>query len=275
MRALPPLPDGCFVAGVAPSVPTWLASAWGAAGTDPAAGSVLPDSALVLVGSDARAWEAFVGDLAGDPAGLTRERNPFDAWVRRSLLAAGWGIYPHAWCDGASPLDFVAIAGVCGCQTRGLHGLLLDPERGPWWAIRGVFVVAAGVVDAVGSGGGAADPCGACIAAHAGASPPCAAACPGRVIARHHVTAAGGRAGWAIDGRACARFHVTDSACASGCAARVACPLGARWRYPPEAIAYHANRPLGRSALRARLGIPAAADPFEGEGPDWAAWAGG
>jgi hypothetical protein len=290
VNTLPPLPDGFFVAGAAPSVPGWLAAAVRASastGDDDARETDLsPDAALVLVGTDARAWEAFVGDLARDPAGLTGERDPFDAWVRRTLTAAGWAAFPHAWCDGASALDFVGIARSCGQDTRGLHGLLLDPVRGPWWAIRGVFVVCMGrggvappqrppATTVAPDPAAVGHPCEACIAAQAGAPPPCAAACPGGVFARHEAPGPFAHAGWTLDGRACARFHVTDTACASGCAARAACPLGREWRYPPEAVTYHANRRLGRAALRARLGIPAGEDPFDGEGPDWAAWAGG
>ncbi len=277
MSTLPPLPDGFFVAGVGD----------GRAGPE---GGVAP-SMLVLVGSDARAWEAFVADLQRDPRGLTQERDPFDAWVQRAMTAAGWTDFPHAWCDGASTVDFVALARRCGQDMRGLHGLLLDPVRGPWWAIRGVFRVPRRFAESVaflGRGGvappqrppdttGQAHPCVACIAAHAarGAPPPCAAACPGGVIARHDGEGPSTVRGWSLDGGACARFHLADSACATRCAAREACPLGAEARYPPEAVAYHANRRVGRAALRARLGIAPADDPYEGEGPDWVAWAGG
>ena len=146
MNTLPPLPDGFFVAGVAQEVPssTWTALRAVLRDDDGGGADLPPDAMLVLVGTDARAWEAFVGDLARDPAGLTGERDPFDAWVRRALTAAGWAAFPHAWCDGSSTLDFVGLARACGRDVRGLHGLLLDPARGPWWAIRGVFVVCMG-----------------------------------------------------------------------------------------------------------------------------------
>ena len=44
-----------------------------------------PGERAVLIGSTAAAWDAFVADLAADPARLTGEPHPFDAWVRRSL----------------------------------------------------------------------------------------------------------------------------------------------------------------------------------------------
>ncbi len=226
-----------------------------------------PGDRAVLLGSTAAAWDAFVADLAEDPARLTGEAHPFDAWVRRTL---GRGDIPPQrppdgvfWpCDAHATLNFLGIARAMGLPGPSPIGLGIHPTWGPWWGIRGL---ALGAFPDLPDTPDLVAPCATCIATHG--TPPCAAACPARVLRPD------GAGSWRLDGPACARVHLDADTCTHGCAARDACPVGSAHRYPDDAVRYHANRAAGRVALRRRLGIPDSDDPHEGVGPHWAAWA--
>ncbi len=99
-------------------------------------GTAAPDERAVLIGTVAPAWEAFVADLATDPAGLTGEAHPFDAWVHRLL---GRGDIPpqrppfRAWwpCDAHATLNFLGIARAMGLPGPSPLGIGIHPVWGP------------------------------------------------------------------------------------------------------------------------------------------------
>lgn len=211
-------------------------------------------------------WRAFLADLDADPRRLTDEANPFDAFVRRVVLAAdaALGDAPRRWfwaaADAEVHVDFRVLAHLAGIGQASRLGLLLDDRFGPWIGLRAAcFLVEPGV--------NVGDPLAPVTPAEPALSPRCegctrcADACPG-------VAFPAGR--WAVD--VCSTFHHLSDACASRCHAREACPVGADQRYDPDEIVYHYNRAAGREALRRRLGLAPGADRYDGIGPHWGDW---
>lgn len=247
---------GLNLAGVA-SVDAWDARM----GPARQSAALLPGARSVLVfGNGGSAlWDAFLADLRRDPRGLTAERDPLDAYVRRVVTAADplLGDVPRRWywasADAEVHIDFRVLAALAGLGVQSRLGLLIDPAWGTWMGLRAACFVAA---DLPASAPTALHPCAGCPA-------PCLAACPADAFP-------GGQ--WDVD--RCVRFHRDDDRCERSCASRLACPVGADRRYRPEHYGYHAHRPSGRRWIRAHLGLPDGADPFEGVGPfegDWRA----
>ena len=221
--------------------------------------AVLPGCRSVLLfGSGGGAlWEAMVRDLRREPAGLTDEAHPLDAFVHRQLKAADPAppasrLWVRAAGDATIFADFRLLAHRAGMGHHSKLGLLLHPTWGPWLGLR----AACFTTEAIPPTGPRTDenPCAACPA-------PCADACHGAVIGAE-----------GIDIRACAAFHVQAGEagpCAASCDARRACPVGAEHAYPALEQLYHYNRRLGRRALAAEVGAPIGQ---EGSGPHWDAW---
>jgi epoxyqueuosine reductase len=262
--------EGLPLMGWVPAA-TWDAQA--RPGTETAA--LLPGGAglLVVGAAGGGLWESFVQALEEDPARLTQHAHPLDAHAQRVIARADalLGDLPRRWmpCAAEAPvhLDFRTLGWRAGLGLPSRLGLLLHPAWGPWIALRAACVLTEapeGLPMTHALDPQAPSPCEACVSAHG--TPPCARACPGGAFPQ-------GR--WDVE--ACASFHAPSpeggpSPCRASCAARLACPLGAEHRYPPEALAYHYDRFEGRRALRARLGLPHTADPFEGDGPHWGGW---
>src|SRR5262249_54075293 len=124
-------------------------------------------------------------------------------------------------------LSFVHLAEAAGLGRRGLLGVLIHPEFGPWIALRGALLVDA-VLTAPRPAAGF-DPCPACR------DRPCIDACPGGAIASP--------TGWDVP--RCLGFRVErgpENPCHDRCHARVACVYGRHHCYPPDALAYHQRR---------------------------------
>ncbi len=215
--------------------------------------AVLPGARAVLVVSSSGGWlwERFVADLRADPRRLSEELHPLDAFVRRAVGAAdgALGAVPRRWVflDAEEPvtLDARRLAELAGVGVRSRLGLLLHPEAGPWIAVRAFCFLAAPLPSTPPPDFA---PCEGCDA--------CARACPGAAFP-----------GGAFDVGRCVAVHRASDVCDLGCASRRACPVGRGHAYPPDAERYHANRRLGRRALRRIVGLPDAADRFEGLGP--------
>ncbi len=107
-------------------------------------------------------------------------------------------------------VDFVALASLVGLGRPGPFGLLIHPEHGPWWALRGAWLVDAEV-----------DPPREAAPACAG----CAAPCVG---------------GWENAG-SIARA-TTD--------ARARCVVGPASRYDDDQMAYHSDRAATAARLQ-------------------------
>jgi len=236
------------------------ASAWDEAVPAPRrAETLLPGARSILVlgnGGDAM-WQAFLADLRGDPRGLTEARHPIDAYVRRQILAADalLGDVPRRWfwaaADAELHIDFRALAALGGLGATSRLGLLIHPRFGTWLGLRAACVLATEVQP---TDTPAPDSCAGCPA-------PCITACPGKAFPN---------GSWDVG--QCTSYHDTSALCERVCHARMACPAGLPERYPPEQIAYHSHRESGRRWLRAYLGLPEGADPYDGVGPHWGDW---
>ncbi len=100
-------------------------------------------------------------------------------------------------------------------------GLTINDRYGLWLAHRVVFLVNAplGLVTTT-----TTHPCSTC------ADTPCVSACPVGAVSVDH----------GFDVHACSRFRLTrDSPCANRCLARLACPVGAEYRYPENQMRHH------------------------------------
>jgi hypothetical protein len=103
-------------------------------------------------------------------------------------------------------------------------GLQVHPVFGPWWAYRGLVVVAAQLPAAP----TLSDACAGCPA-------PCVAACPAGAVRRE-----------GFDVPACHARRLTVEACRLSCDARIACVRGPEHRYTPEQLAFHMRASMPR-----------------------------
>jgi hypothetical protein len=192
--------------------------------------------AIVVIGNGGgRFWSAFREYLTGHPA-RAAESHPLDAFTTEILqahalpVADRLGLRPELrlpFRETAPPLSFVHLAEAAGLGRRGLLGILLHPEFGPWMALRGALLV----TDAPPTARPAAgfDPCPECR------DRPCVAACPGTAVSH--------AGGW--DVARCVDFRVergADNPCTERCHARVACVYGRAHVYPADALAHHHGR---------------------------------
>ncbi len=178
-------------------------------------------------------WRAF-----GDSAYFNDQLpNPLDRWTRSVLeeiaLEAGAGLalpfdrpYPpfQAWAKRAT--------GICNSPL----GVLVHPEYGLWFGLRGVlFVKAIGnnqqLDKLIQLPNFNKKPCDACI------EKPCLSSCP--------VNAFGSDG---LDVRACYSHlgEITNSGAEpdclnNGCVARGACPVGSEYKYSAEQLRFHMN----------------------------------
>ncbi len=115
--------------------------------------------------------------------------------------------------------DFVGLARASGLGVPSRLGILIHPEFGPWLAIRALILTERVLAPTHGAPG--FDPCSGCPA-------PCASACPGYAL---HAPS--------FDLSRCTAHSRQDPACQVGCAARRACPVGARYHYEVDGEAHH------------------------------------
>lgn len=236
-------------------------NAWGVADGQPYQ-SVLPGCRSVLVfGSGGPAlWQHFVAWLRADPARLSGEQHPLDAFIQRSLEAADPAPetsrrWVRCAADETCFVDFRPLARDAGLGWSSRLGLLLHPVYGPWMGLRAAcFTTEALPVTGAAPGDG---PCAGCAA-------PCVTVCPAEAVRAE-----------GFDIVRCAAWRAPEheggrGGCPTSCGARNACPEGAAWRYPDLEQHYHDNRRTGRAALGALLGVD---QPGQGVGPHWGTWA--
>jgi hypothetical protein len=188
---------------------------------------------LVVVGSAGPAlWRRLRARLDGDrstahlgsgpsaaPLRGWDQEHPLDEFVAEiltgadaALAAAGVRFHRFDAAVTATPrTDFVAMARLAGLGSPGPFGLLIHADHGPWWALRGAWLVDAAV-----------DPPGA----H---RPPCAG-CPAPCVG-----------GWSNAGGL--SFATV--------AARSLCVVGQQSRYDDDQVAYHYDRAATLARLRA------------------------
>jgi len=192
--------------------------------------------AVMVIGNGGGAfWEAFRARADGAP-GFAQRAHPLDDFTREvieghaaPLLAAAdvhRGVrFPFD--DATPPLSFVHLAEAAGLGRRGLLGILLHPEFGPWMALRAAFLLDAPARAARPAAG--FEPCATC------AERPCIAACPGAAVSS---------AGWDVE-RCVTHRLAQDGNCDDACHARVACVYGRAHVYPAAANAHHQGRARG------------------------------
>jgi hypothetical protein len=173
---------------------------------------------VVVAGSAGPAlWRGFLERMNKRPE-LWESSHPYDEFVAgllgRADEALGAAAVRFRRFEAAfrSPVrvDFVALARLVGLGTPGPFGLLIHPVHGPWWALRGAWIVDAAVDAPIEP----RSPCNGCAA-------PCVGGWP---------NAGGiGRATPEVRGR---------------------CIVGQGSRYDDDQIAYHYDRPSTAARLR-------------------------
>lgn len=225
---------------------------------------------------DAGLNRQFVFDIAALPAPLTASLAPQPA--ERQLLLVGhagrrlWAQVQASGQGGSHPIDDYTVATLTrwlaehlpgrhyrmlypgdthiGLQALGqLAGwhqpsplmVGVDPEWGSWFAYRAAILIDADfspsrVVDR-------SKPCTHCRAR------PCTSACPAMALDSGD-----------FDFERCSRYRLLEnSRCALGCAARLACPVGAEHQYEPAQIAH--SYALSLAAIRRHYATEAESKP--------------
>ncbi|HEX6119478.1 MAG TPA: ferredoxin [Dongiaceae bacterium] len=178
---------------------------------------------LILIGNvGSELWDKCGAEIAG----LTGA-DPLDRWTRRvvdplALSLEGMALYPFAgppywpfqrWAERAE-----------GLRTSPI-GIQIHPEYGLWHAYRAAIVLPVAI--AWPPLAARNHPCETC------AEKPCLKRCP---------VSAFTAAGYAVDRcvqHVVAAQHEAGSCGDVGCLARLACPVGAAWRYRPEHARFH------------------------------------
>lgn len=191
-------------------------------------------SVVVLGNGGGELWRRFCADLQTSHRDLRTHEHPLDEWLWRAaseLLSGPWREAGAVGVISSSvreprPLNFMSMAERAGLGAPGRLGILMHPDFGPWWALRlAVFL------DRPLSEEGRpllASVCEGCPA-------PCVAACPAGVV----------HGPGAFDWAGCQSHRRAVADCADRCAARLACPVGAAFAYPPQALAYHMSKSRG------------------------------
>ncbi len=176
---------------------------------------------VVVAGSAGPAlWRGFVARMAQVPE-LWGLAHPYDEFVASLLTRADEaldraGIRHQRFEAGVHApvrIDFVALARLAGLGSPGPFGLLVHPLHGPWWALRGAWLVDASVDPPL----EVRSPCDGCAA-------PCV----------------GGWKNAGGIGRATPEV-------------RARCVVGQASRYDEDQVGYHYDRAITVARLRARL----------------------
>jgi hypothetical protein len=172
----------------------------------------LPGARGLVVAASAgpRLWRAFRDRMRGSPASWDAP-NPYDTFVaerldRADAALAARGVRSfrfEARFDAPVHVNFVALGELAGLGSAGPFGLLIHPEYGPWWALRGAWLVDGPVEPAV-------------------ERPAACAGCPAPCVG-----------GWENAG--CEIVRASPDA-------RSRCIVGRGWQYDDDQIAYHYAR---------------------------------
>ncbi len=112
--------------------------------------SLMPSARGVLVVGSAgpELWHDFRAAIEAHPK-RARVAHPFDEHVARALdrvdAALGRsGVQSRRFeptLDASPALDFRALGEIAGLGSRGPFGMLIHETHGPWWALRGAWLV--------------------------------------------------------------------------------------------------------------------------------------
>ena len=195
---------------------------------------------IVVVGSGGRAhWERFLAWLAVDPVGRLASRDhPLDDFTAATMASLaprleGCRVF-FPTLEAPVHLDFMRLGALAGLGAPSELGILVSERFGPWLALRAaIFTPCALEEDR--------PPRALCE----GCPAPCRGGCPAAIV--------GPRAfPWA----SCTSARIAPcSPCRTRCGAREACVVAPEERYDALEMLYHYDRPAGRRALCARLGV--------------------
>ncbi len=180
--------------------------------------------ALVLGSAGPALWRGLratlgaVPDPAADPIDRHSERTVETlATALHATDPSLVSVYPFR--HARQLLGFPRLLGSAPWLERAPFGVIIEPQAGPWWALRGALLTVLAVPPSAPAGESPCTPCPA----------PCEAACPAGAVHKS-----------GFDWRACADFRLAPhSPCRSTCLARLACPVGPAFRYDAAAIAHH------------------------------------
>lgn len=187
-----------------------VASPVAAAAAAPRAALPADTKAVIVLG----AGRAFFGHVTYEGP------DPLDTHTDRVLEAGVQALRDEGWTAlalpghrpvGAGGVDLVALGRAAGLGWESRLGLLLHPERGPWWSLRGAIATSAPLASAAPLAG--PGPCHGCPA-------PCQTACP-----------AGAPRSEGFDVPACGTVRAQSGPCDRSCAARRACVVGTAHSY--------------------------------------------
>lgn len=131
----------------------------------------LPNARGVVVAGSAgpTLWRLFHARMSGRPE-LWETADPYDAFVAEILGVADQALRDagvrfrrfEAAFRSRVRVDFVALAQLVGLGRVGPFALVIHPQHGAWWALRGAWIVDADVdppLDAPGPCAGCSAPC--------------------------------------------------------------------------------------------------------------------
>lgn len=193
----------------------------GAADADILAVAPWTQSVILVGNAGSELWDKSGAEIAalGDP-------DPLDRWTRSVIeqiasSADGLALFPFA---GPPYWPFQRWAERAEGVRSSPIGIQIHPEFGLWHAYRAAILLPV-AVDLPGEP--RAHPCDTCI------EKPCLTHCP---------VGAFSAAGYDVDrcvDRVVAVQYETGSCSDVGCLARLACPVGAAWRYRPDHARFH------------------------------------
>ena len=142
------------------------------------------------------------------------------AWMADALPAQAWQqVFP-----GPAPVALQRLGALAGWHQASPFWVGVDAEWGSWFAYRAVLLTDTALP--VTPRREAGSPCDSCV------DKPCISACPAGALASEP----GGP--WRL--QACLDWRKQPgSSCLDRCLARNACPVGERYRYADQQIAYH------------------------------------
>lgn len=184
---------------------------------------------LVLIGNaGSEMWEK-----SGDEVRSLGSSNPLDRWTRSKVepiagRLGGTALFPF---DGPPYWPFQQWAARAEGVRPSPLGILMHPTFGLWHAYRAAILLSMTV--ALPKPETAGHPCDTCV------DRPCLSACP---------VGAFTESGYAVD-RCVAHVVETqpefDHCYQAGCRARLACPVGAGWRYGADHARFHMRAFIG------------------------------
>jgi len=175
---------------------------------------------IVLIGSaGGRLWEIIKKNHWIEPDPIDRYTINTVEELRKnkwSSIKIDW-LYP-----GTLPVPLQQLSRQAGWSHSSLLGLDISPKFGTWFACRAAFVINLNIDCTFKNE--TQSPCDTCI------KKPCLPKCPAGAVRDIDTFGL----------NECGSYRVLDdSPCNYQCLARLACPIGASWRYTKEQMDYH------------------------------------